>query len=222
MKDERATASPANLCGGFVAALAITGASISVFDAAGRQSTICASDPTAARIDELQLELGEGPHWDALHTAQPVFVVALDQEPHPDWPIFAAAAQELGVGAMFAFPMSMGAAIVGVVDLWSAASGELSARDIATATRLTDRVARHAVRQALDSARDDSPTELPAAPAMRREVHQATGMIIAQLGVTATEAFSRLRAYAFANTRSMHDVAHDVITHTLDFRDIPD
>ncbi len=222
MKDERATASPSELCDAFVAALPITGASISVFDAAGRQSTICASDPTAARIDELQLELGEGPHWDALHTAQPVFAAALDREPHHDWPVFAAAAQELGVGALFAFPMSMGAAIVGVVDLYSTEAGELSDRDVATATRLTDRVARHAVRQALDSARDDAPVELPAAPAMRREVHQATGMIIAQLGVTATEAFSRLRAYAFANARTVHEVAHDIITHVLDFRDVPD
>jgi AmiR/NasT family two-component response regulator len=55
---------------------------------------------------------------------------------------------------------------------------------------------------------------------MRREVHQATGMLTVQLDVTATEAFLRLRAHSFATGRAIQDVAHDVVARVLDFRDL--
>lgn len=38
------------------------------------------------------------------------------------------------------------------------------------------------------------------------EVHQATGMISARLGVSVDEAFVRLRAHAFAEPRRLRDV----------------
>jgi AmiR/NasT family two-component response regulator len=51
----------------------------------------------------------------------------------------------------------------------------------------------------------------------RAEVHQATGMILAQLGVPAQEAFVRLRAHAFATRRPLDDVARDVVARLLVF-----
>lgn len=72
------------------------------------------------------------------------------------------------------------------------------------------------------SAEDHRSREIPAARAMRREVHQATGMIIVQLGTDPTSAFMRLRAHAFASERSVESVAHDVVSRILDFADLPD
>jgi hypothetical protein len=51
----------------------------------------------------------------------------------------------------------------------------------------------------------------------RAEVHQATGMILAQLGIPAQDAFVRLRAYAFAHRRPLGDVARDVVARRLVF-----
>lgn len=209
------------LCGVFVDELPVTSASVSVFDRDGRQSTVCASDAIAARLDALQLEHGEGPQWDSLRTAKPVLVPSLRDEGARRWPAFTIGALELGVLALFAFPMFVGAATVGVVALSSARVGPLDARQLVTAGRLTRSITRRSVQWALDEARDDLTAEVPAAPAMRREVHQATGMILAQLDVTATEAFARLRAYAFATSRTVEDVAHSVVTRELDFRDLP-
>ena len=59
-------------------------------------------------------------------------------------------------------------------------------------------------------------------PLGTREVHQATGMIIAQLGVDAREAYVRLQAYAFANNRLLDDVAHQVVGRLLRFDAYPD
>jgi ANTAR domain-containing protein len=50
------------------------------------------------------------------------------------------------------------------------------------------------------------------------EVHQATGMIIVQLGTSPEIAFARLRAHAFAHNRQLRDVARDVIARRLRFR----
>jgi hypothetical protein len=51
----------------------------------------------------------------------------------------------------------------------------------------------------------------------RAEVHQATGMILAQLGVSAQDAFVRLRAHAFATRRPLVEVARDVVARRLVF-----
>lgn len=49
----------------------------------------------------------------------------------------------------------------------------------------------------------------------RAEVHQAAGMISVQLGVELAEALVRLRAYAFASSASLGDVADDVVNRRL-------
>ena len=51
----------------------------------------------------------------------------------------------------------------------------------------------------------------------RAEVHQATGMILAQLDVPVHDAFVRLRAHAFAARRPVADVARDVVARRLVF-----
>jgi len=74
----------------------------------------------------------------------------------------------------------------------------------------------------LRSATDPASEESPMAPALRREVHQATGMIIAQLDVSATAAFARLKGHAFATERPIDDTAHEVVMGRLAFDDLPD
>lgn len=59
------------LCAPFVEQLSVSGAAITVFDNTGRQVTVCATSPLAARLDEVQFELGEGPTWEAFRTGEP-------------------------------------------------------------------------------------------------------------------------------------------------------
>jgi hypothetical protein len=215
------TTSGAELCRPFIDSLPVTGASLSVIGWPGQQSTIHATDATAARIDALQFELGEGPRWEALRIGQPVLVPDLAEDLHPRWPVFRAAMRDIDASAMFAFPLVLGAATVGAVDLYRSTAGTLSAGDVAKAQALARSIAGPAARRAAWSAGEESP-EVDLAPELRREVHQATGMILAQLGTSATEAFARLRAHAFASNRTVEDVARDVVSRRLDFRDLRD
>lgn len=210
-----------DLCERFVRRLPVTGASISVFGRSGRQSTICASDATAAQLDELQFDLAEGPHWTVLATGDPVLADDISAGAGDEWPVFADAALSLGVRALFAFPLILGAVAVGAVDLYRITAGALSWADTTRAQSLARAIAAAAASEAVRSAQEDSPAGGGSA-AMRREVHQAVGMILVQLDVSATDAFSRLRAYAFASERTVQDVAHDVVGRRIDFGIAPD
>ncbi|HOY82577.1 MAG TPA: GAF and ANTAR domain-containing protein [Rhodoglobus sp.] len=183
---------------------------------------MCTSDATASRLDEVQFELGEGPQWQAIRSATAVLIPDATAAHLSDYPAFAAALSGLPVRALFCLPMSIGAVMVGVVSLYRSTAGALEAPDIDMARALTDRSGIRAVRLAIAAAAvEPSRSESGASPALRREVHQATGMILVQLDTSATEAFIRLRAHAFATGRSIQDVAHDVVTRVLDFRDLP-
>jgi GAF domain-containing protein len=207
------------LCRPFLIALPVSGASVTVISAAGGQSTLGSSDAVAARIDELQFELGEGPQWVAARSGHIVMIPDVASDSHHEWPVFGAALTELGVGAVFSVPLRMGAVTLGAATLYRTRPGELSKDQQISALAIASAIASRAVQGGLRSATDDAPPESAAIPALRREVHQATGMILVQLDTTATIAYSRLQAYAFANGRTVQSVAHDVVLRTLTFDD---
>ena len=60
---------------------------------------------------------------------------------------------------------------------------------------------------------------LTGSPLDHTEVYQATGMVMAQLGVPVETALSRLRAHAFVHDRPIDDIARDVVARRLRFRD---
>lgn len=51
----------------------------------------------------------------------------------------------------------------------------------------------------------------------RAKIHQATGIMLTELGVSAQDALVRMRAYAFAEQRLLGDVAQDVASRRLRF-----
>ena len=60
-------------------------------------------------------------------------------------------------------------------------------------------------------------TELEQGSDFRFVVHQASGMVSGQLEVSVAEALIRLRASAFAQNRSVTDLAEDVVARRLHY-----
>ena len=219
---QRADDVGATICAPFLSSLPVDGASISVMGTAGRQTTIAASDSLATRLEELQFDLAEGPHWQAIAENRAVLAADLDSSDGDAWPVFTPAAVRAGARAVFSFPLRLGAVVIGTVDLYRMRPGELDRPSVETAQVLAEAATMAAAGLAIRSARESEQAEPGGAPALRREVHQAIGMIIVQLDVPATDAFARLRAHAFAAGRSVHDVAIDVVGGRLDFGSLPD
>ncbi|WP_411700816.1 GAF domain-containing protein [Conyzicola sp.] len=208
-----------SLCAPFVDVFPVAGASVSVLAGTAGQSTMCASDSVAARLDELQFDLGEGPCWDALSSRLPVLSPDFAETGHRTWPLFTDAlfddALGAGVRAVYAFPLVVGSLDIGAIDLYSSSTTPLKKDEVTDATHLASLAAWQVLRRILA----DRPAEDLEEQSLnnRREVHQATGMVLAQLGISAADAALLLRAHAFSSGRPVAEVANDVIERRLDF-----
>ena len=210
------------LCVRFVELLPVDGASISVVTELGTHSVVGASDAHAARLEARQFELGLGPHWEALRTDRPALLYRSADLLQPAlWSQLVGASTQEETGALFAFPLRLGAATVGVADLYSHRTIEpWPAELIERAMEIASGVSASAVRLATRSADAATSTTGRNAVELRREVHQATGMVMAQLDCTASTALLRLRAHAFANDIPLDQLAGDVVAQRVDFADL--
>ena len=197
--------------------LGVTGAGISMLTTSGNHGVVCATDEVSAKIEDLQLTLGEGPCIDSVRGGAPVLISdlgALVEFSGERWPAFLEGAGRAGVRAVFAFPLRIGAINVGAMDLYRDEPGDLAADELSAALMAAD-AAAHALL--------DHPPDATAAGASdfstvyHPQVHQATGMVQVQLGVSTNEAFVRLRARAFAINRSLVDLAGDVVDRRIRF-----
>jgi len=204
-----------SLCLPFLRVLPVTGAAVSTLGAPFGSETVCASDAQAARLDELQFDLGEGPCWDALSSRRPVLHDDLNTD-SSRWPLFTEAVAGSGVGAMFAFPLALGSLSIGAVDLYANSPRALSAAQVEDAATLAAICSRQVLRRAL-AAHPLASAAADEGGFSRREVHQATGMVLAQLGVNAADALLIINGYAFARGRTVRDVAADIVARRIDF-----
>ena len=205
-----------DLCGPFLGALNVSGVAISTLGPPLGSQTVCATSPVAARIDEIQIDLGEGPCWEALRTRLPVMEPDLHRGGGSDWPGAREALRVLDIGALYAFPLFVGDLSVGSVDLYSQESRPLSETAVADATVLAAITSRHLLRRALNEL-DNEDEGIPDGPYSRREMHQASGMVAAQLSLGVDDALLVIRGRAFSSGRSVGEVAADVVARRLDF-----
>jgi GAF domain-containing protein len=195
-------------------ALPVDGASVSTMGDLLSSETVSATDDIVARLDELQFDLGEGPCWDALAARRPVLAGDIRRLPRSRWPHLLPPLLEEDVAAVFAFPLLLGPLRLGAIDLYSVKAGDLAAEDAEGTTALAAIVSRHVLRRAL---RQSGIEDAGQSRFSRRTVHQATGMVIAQLGVSAEDARLLIQGHAFAENRPMKDVATDIVERRLSF-----
>lgn len=198
-----------SLCRPFMRALPISGAAISTLGGPFGTETVCASDTRAARIDELQFDLGEGPCWDALRMRRPVLTNDVKGSAHPAWPVFVEALGDVKVGALYAFPLAIGSLDIGAVDLYSGKPGSLTEPQILDAVALSTIAAVQVLRRALASQTVKPDVEGDDGYS-RRVVHQATGMVLAQLRLSAVDALLVIHGYAFSHGLTVREVAADM------------
>lgn len=203
------------LCGLCSEVLRVSGAGVMLVDGDELPASLCASDAVAARIEVLQHELGEGPGLDAHHEGRAVTEPDLAAPRHARWPSFGAPALGAGAAALFAFPLRVGGVRLGALTLHRARAGPLSDGQYADALAMADLVVQVVLARQADAPPDALATELRTLGHARAEVHQASGMVSVQLGVSVAEALVRLRAHAFGEGRTLAAVAGDVVGRRL-------
>ncbi|WP_236808177.1 GAF domain-containing protein [Amycolatopsis albispora] len=205
------------VCRGCVRLLPVDGAAVSVMADAGRREIVYASDPVSTALAELQFSLGEGPCFEASAAGGPVLVPELAAGSPAAWPVFAAEAAAYPVAALFTFPVQIGAVRVATLDTYRSTPGSLGTAELATALQVADiaALALSGLSGGGERWLDGDGRWMDGAGMRHREVHQATGMLIAHLDLPASAALARLRAYAFGHGRSLLEVAGDIVAGRL-------
>jgi hypothetical protein len=189
------------------------GASITVEYETPHRVTVCATDAVAARLEDVQDVVGEGPSRDAV-TSGAAVVATFGSEAEDRWPEYATLVRDtIDSGVVYAVPMRPSGSILGVLSLYrrEPASPPTS---LDTAQFLADVVGAALLRDPMSTSDDDS-----GAWSSRAVVHQATGMVVAQLGVPVDDALALLRAHAFAHDVSMAELAAMLVRRQYDFRE---
>lgn len=215
---------PELLCQDACRRLPVELAGICVMNGAGGIELTVGSDPRAARLEELQLTMGEGPCMDAFETSRVALYPDIDAGGSERWPAYAAAARSHGVRSMFSFPLRIGGIRLGVLDLYGTRPRRLTEDELSLALHYVDAAVMILLHlQALGTFDTDGVAGAAGQPSdvvfrEHTEIHQATGMIAVQAGVGLASALVLLRAHAFASDRPLSEVALDVLERRLDFR----
>lgn len=206
------------ICRVAVRLLPSDGAGITMMDRDARPlGTVAASSPLVRRLEDIQFTLGEGPCVEASLARSPAIEEDLRRTGTRRWPAFAAAALEEGVNAAFAFPVHVGAARLGVLDVYRYREGGLTPESLRDALSLARICLTTMLQPPPGAPVGDAADTVGDAFPLSSEVYQAQGVVMVQLGVPLAEAMVRLRAHAYAVGHPIAHVAREVVAGRIVF-----
>jgi hypothetical protein len=194
---------------------AMSGAGIMLMSADIPHGSLCTTNRMSDLIEQLQYTLGEGPCVDAFRQNWPVLEPDLYNPGTPRWPAFSPSAIQGGARAVFGFPLQIGTVRLGALNLCRDRAGCLSDDQHADALILANIVAATVLVTQANAPPGKLADELEEAADFHYTVHQAAGMVAAQLDISVGQALIRLRAYAFGSSSSLTEVANNVVTRKL-------
>jgi hypothetical protein len=181
------------------------------------RGSVCTTDSISELIEDLQFTLGEGPCIDACRFGRSVLEPDLAAPSLSRWIAFGPPALAAGARAVFSFPIHVGMASLGALNLYRDRPGPLADDQYADALVLADIAAEFILLLQAGAPPGVLATELESNGSFHYVVHQASGMVSVQLGVPVDHAMVRLRAFAFANGQPLTAVARSVVNRTLRF-----
>jgi hypothetical protein len=206
-----------SLCLACADVLGVRGAALLLISGKRLLGCVGVSDLVTEAVEQVEYTLGDGPCMAAYRTKTPVFDADLGDDETDRWPEFRRGALAVGIRAAFGFPLLIDQVCIGAMNLYHDRAGALT--DMQAADAQT--VAQIASRTLLDWQADAPPGkvawQLEKVPNHRMEVHQAAGRISVQAEIPVYDALALLRAYAFAEDRTISEVAHDVALGVLRF-----
>lgn len=202
------------ICRTALTVLGASGSSMALING-GPPTPLAWSDAVSSRLEELQQTLGEGPCVDAHESGRPVSEPSLAHPRRPRWAAFTAAALDMGVAALFSFPLRMGGVRLGAFTAHRTVGGGLSDEQHADARAVATVATATILMEQSEAAPGALARDLEPLMAYSAVLHQAAGMISVQLGIGVGEALACVRAYAFAAERPLGEVASDVVARRL-------
>lgn len=181
-------------------------------DQRGHLRFMAASDEKARILEIFQVQVSEGPCFDAYRRAEAIINADLRMET-TRWPEFTKHALGVGFHSVHAFPMRLRREVIGALNVFgNKVGGTLDESDVQIVQALTD-VAAIGLLQERAVRRGEVLTEqLQGALNSRIAIEQAKGAISQAYGISIDAAFNALRGYARQNNRKLTEVAREVLS----------
>jgi transcriptional regulator with GAF, ATPase, and Fis domain len=170
--------------------------------------TAAATDPLVAKLDAMQMEVGEGPDVSVL--ADRLSVIVSDTHSETRWPSWSARVADAGIRSMMSVRMYTDDETMGTLNTYSVKPDAFDIDDQGVAHIL----ARHAA-VALGNARKIE--NLWLAVDARKRIGQAQGILMERFDLTADQAFAVLLRYSQDNNVKLRVVADRLV----DTRELP-
>jgi transcriptional regulator with GAF, ATPase, and Fis domain len=197
----------------------VDAAGVLLTDPQGTLALVAASSEQAQLVELFQLQTQTGPCLAAYRSRAPVICADLGA-PAQRWPAFAAAARAGGFAAVSAVPMRLREQVIGALNMFRARPGRLEASRLALAQALADVATIGIVHERILGQRELVIEQLQVALDSRVVIEQAKGMLAERGQLSPQEAFVRLRGWARDHNRPLTQVAHAVITGTVQMAEL--
>jgi GAF domain-containing protein len=175
----------------------------------GRAVTVACSDDLAARADEVQYQIGDGP---CLHAMRDGHMVRIDDTADmARWPAFEEQAASLGIRSCLAFPLNANGESIGALNLYARAVSAFGVTETQRAEKFAENASGAlalALRLASYAALN---TQLRSSLASRSIIDQAIGVIMAREYCTQARAFEILRNVSQNNNIKLRDLASSIL-----------
>lgn len=189
------------------------GVALSLMTSADAVVVVAVSDAMADRLEDLQEVVGEGPSRDAYLTNS-VQIAEFTEEGDARWPLMHQHGRRLGFeGTMTAAPLRPHDEVIGTLTAhWRSHQPSV---DTTLAEFLGVAIGAALLQDPNVGKRGEVHGEVWSA---RSQIHQATGMIISQVGVRPEDALALLRGQAFAQNTTLLDIAQQIVDRRINFR----
>lgn len=175
-------------------------------------SSISSSDDLAVVLDEQQFALGDGPTFDAQRSTMPVLVEDVEKyRDRRESPAFASIAAQHGIHAVFAFPLRIGNAYLGVMTAYRGKPGALTAEQYADGLLLSSMATAELVRLQAGAEPNGLFEIFEVGLHDQSALQVAAGMVAESLNCSIVEALVRIRAKAFAEGKPLNSIANQIV-----------
>jgi hypothetical protein len=176
---------------------------------AGRGLTVTYSGELAARGDERQYELDDGPCLHAMRTGRVVAVKDMADEDR--WGVYPQRALDAGVRSTLSFPLALGELSRGALNLYAGRPNAFTDADETTGLLLAGQASGALLVAWRMAERERVVDDLTQGMVTRQEIGQAVGLLMAQRRRTAAEAFELLKGASQRSNEKLRDIAHRMI-----------
>lgn len=179
-------------------------------------SPIADSDALGTLLDEEQFSLGDGPTFDAQSSPAPIILE--DVYAHyaaKRWPVFAKLAQSHEIHGVFAFPLRIGDAYLGVLTAYRPRAGEPTAVEYADGLILSSLATAELIRHLANAGPESEAAILKPGLYDQSALQIAAGMVAESLNIPIVAALVRIRARAFTEGQPVNHIAQLIVARNL-------